>query len=66
MKYTFILFFYITFFSTAFSQKTERDSIILWSKNRKLKWSDFKGIVKDSISKEMANCFTKIEMTPYF
>lgn len=73
MKYL-ILTLLISYFNpvSCLSQETgkglssqKKDSIIVWSKKRKLTWDDFKGVKNDTVFINLAESYTEIRMIPY-
>ncbi|MGY0407669.1 MAG: DUF922 domain-containing protein [Polaribacter sp.] len=58
-----IVYFYFHSFSF-YSQIAKKDSIIFWSKNKKLTWDDFKGVKKDT-NFIGAKTYAGILMLPY-
>jgi len=47
------------------SLNQDKDTIVFWSKKRKLTWDDFKGIKKDTSFISLAESYTEIKMVPY-
>lgn len=43
----------------------DKDTLIFWSKKRKLTWNDFKEVKKDTIFTDLAESYTEIKMIPY-